>query len=179
MPLTHFFVVDFHVNTENTPSDQLGKSCLSPINLIRIYDPKALNNTANKQSEIYHADSGDEKTKNSEKPLEFDDADENLENLSNIQITPSTFMNMCPALLVQIEQRACQDQQADVGKRIEVEFRNAKQADDDEHDDDHDHDHDHSHSHGHGHGTKTKKDRQPISAYGITNFILIRIFQVK
>lgn len=32
-------------------------------------------------------------------------------SISNIQITPAAFMNMCPALLVQIEQGSCAEQQ--------------------------------------------------------------------
>lgn len=65
-------------------------------------------------------------------------------------------MNMCPAMLVQIEQRSCQDQQADSDKRVEVEFRNAK------HGDDHDHDHDDDDEH----QPKKPKAAKQISAYG-------------
>lgn len=42
-----------------------------------------------------------------DKPMKPSENDEQHLTASNIQITPNMFMNMCPALLVQIEQGAC------------------------------------------------------------------------
>lgn len=66
-------------------------------------------------------------------------------------------MNMCPALLVQIEQRSCQDQRSDDGKHVasQLEFRHGQT-------DDHDHDHDDDHDRP---PPKAKAAKQ-ISAYG-------------
>lgn len=119
-------------------SNPLGKSCLSPLTLLKIYDPKAVNGSSINQSPIYHSSvdsdniGADQSQNDSTKRADFADAEPNLDDLANIRITPATFMNMCPALLVQIEQRSCKEDQ---GKHADESIV--------EHDDGHHHDHQH------------------------------------
>lgn len=143
-------------------SDPFGKSCLSPLNLIKIYDPKALNGSTSKQSHIYHSSiapenaSTDQNQNESTKRKDPEDTEASLDDLSNIKITPNTFMNMCPALLVQLEQRSCRDDE-EISARSQNEHNHAHdEGHKDEHDDD---------DHGH-HNHKNDKPKQPISAYG-------------
>lgn len=142
---------------DHVQANPLGKSCLSPLTLLKIYDPKALNGSSINQSPIYHSSvdsseniGADQSQNDSNKRADFADAESNLDDLANIRITPATLMNMCPALLVQIEQRSCKDDQI-------------KHSDghSDKHDDGDDDDH-HHHDTQHRTDSTTKKE---ISTY--------------
>lgn len=94
--------------TDHTGSTR--KACLSPISLIQMYSPDALNITS-KSNPIYRSSStpehDDDEHQHGHHHQHSDD--ETDYSISNIQITPSAFMNMCPALLVQIEQGSCSE----------------------------------------------------------------------
>lgn len=73
-----------------------------------MYSPELLSQ-ARKRNPVYRSSSASEHdhrhhsesaTDTNEKAADYDD----------IQISPSTFMSMCPALLVQLEQRSCVEQ---------------------------------------------------------------------
>lgn len=110
-----------------------------------------------KQSPIYHSsvdsanDEANHKQHDSTKRTDVGDVEASLDDLSNIQITPTTFMNMCPALLVQIEQRACKDD--------ELGVRSNNAADDEHEDDNHG-------GHSHRHSEPKQSKQKEISAYG-------------
>lgn len=89
-----------------------------------MYSPDAINGTI-KNNPIYRSTSvlSDNKNDNDhqhnhqhqhqhqhEQHQHHSDEDDEF-SISNIQITPAAFMNMCPALLVQIEQGSCAEQQ--------------------------------------------------------------------
>lgn len=143
------------VHLDHESSNALGKSCLSPLSMIKIYDPKALNGSASKPSPIYHSSIAPENAgadqKQNEPAKRTDVGDLSLDDLSNIQISPSTFMNMCPALLVQIEQRSCKDD--GFSARSQIEHNHA--------DGEHDHD-----DHGHHHDEPKQPKQKEISTYG-------------
>lgn len=113
------------INTEHGQStSNIAKSCLSPISLIDMYVPnwrttqlnpiyrssvssnekrrRAIANNEHhdhkKDDDVDHQNDGDER-----QPHEF--------IASSIQITPNAFLSMCPALLVQLEQGACNEPQ--------------------------------------------------------------------
>ncbi|XP_031638568.1 zinc transporter ZIP10 isoform X2 [Contarinia nasturtii] len=89
------------------------KTCLSPISLIQMYSPDALNNT-HKNNPIYRSSSDSVAAEHQHQHHHQHHSDDKIEDadhsISNIQITPTAFMNMCPALLVQIEQGSCAEQ---------------------------------------------------------------------
>lgn len=65
-----------------------------------MYVPDMLNNS--KTHPIYRSSAAESETHQH---------DDNEFSVSNIQISPSAFMSMCPALLVQIEQGSCGERQ--------------------------------------------------------------------
>lgn len=76
-----------------------------------MYSPDALNDT-NKNNPIYRSSVAKENKEhqNHHHQQHSSDTNEDVDySVSNIQITPSAFMNMCPALLVQIEQGSCSE----------------------------------------------------------------------
>ncbi|XP_055311077.1 zinc transporter ZIP10 isoform X2 [Sitodiplosis mosellana] len=97
-------------------SSQQRKTCLSPISLVQMYSPDAMNGTI-KNNPVYRsssvlADNNDEHQHQHQHEHQHQHSDEDGDySISNIQITPAAFMNMCPALLVQIEQGSCAEQQ--------------------------------------------------------------------
>lgn len=98
-----------HLIDQGSSPNIIEKSCLSPISLIKIYDPEALNSSTHKHNPIYRSFSESESENAHRQQYESSTNSNNDDDLtiSNIQITPSTFMKMCPALLVQIEQNSC------------------------------------------------------------------------
>lgn len=67
--------------------------------------------TLNKSHPIYRSSPASEGENHQHNRRHADEPNEEPEfSISNIQITPAAFMNMCPALLVQIEQGSCADQ---------------------------------------------------------------------
>lgn len=85
------------------------KTCLSPITLIQMYSPDQFNNT-HKNNPIYRSEVASEHDDHEQHHHQHVDHDDHNEfTLSNIQISPSDLLNMCPALLVQIEQGSCAD----------------------------------------------------------------------
>lgn len=70
-----------------------------------MYSPDALNSTS-KINPIYRSSAAHEQDESHDHHQHHHEnaEDERDYSISNIQITPSVFMNMCPALLVQIEQ---------------------------------------------------------------------------
>lgn len=105
-------------NTDHSGSAR--KTCLSPISLIQMYSPDTLNNT-HKSNPIYRSSPESVATelhqqhqhheKHQHRHDHSDEKNDDIDhNVSNIQITPAAFMNMCPALLVQIEQGSCAEQ---------------------------------------------------------------------
>lgn len=98
----------------------LAKTCLSPLSLIQLYVSEPINQTLRNRiyqssmKSIHHRNS---RTSTTDDTLTEHDHDDSA--VSNIQITPTTFMSMCPALLVQIEQRSCIDRDS-VEKRDTV-----------------------------------------------------------
>lgn len=101
-------------------SSPVGKTCLSPISLIELYVPEPVNTT--QQNPIYKSSMATSK-RGSRSVVDHDhdhdnddehpsDKDSQLAtdfNAANVQITPDTFLSMCPALLVQIEQGSCNE----------------------------------------------------------------------
>lgn len=102
-------------------SSSAGNTCLSPITLIELYMPGPANKT--QQYPIYRSTreartvvDSDDDGKHQSHPVN-DDEHFNSDigqkttnfNVANVQITPDTFMNLCPALLVQIEQGSCSE----------------------------------------------------------------------
>lgn len=72
-----------------------------------MYSPEQFNNTKN--NPIYRSSSAPE----NDDHLHSDEETDNGEfSVSNIQISPAALMNMCPALLVQIEQGSCTEMPA-------------------------------------------------------------------
>lgn len=67
-----------------------------------MYSPDQFNNT--KSNPIYRSSAAPE---NDDHPHSEEEVENAEFSISNIQITPSALMNMCPALLVQIEQGSC------------------------------------------------------------------------
>lgn len=94
----------------------LNKSCLSPSSMLRIVvNDQRANNGGNQLNYRVHQEEktiehrhrrspDDEHGPDSGHSQENDD-----EFITNIKITPTMFLNMCPALLVQIEQGACSE----------------------------------------------------------------------
>lgn len=94
-------------------------TCLSPIALIQMYIPDQLNNTE-KTNPIYRSsvapDNDDQQQHHHQHQHQHhhhhhqhNEIDEMDFSVSNVQITPTALLSMCPALLVQIEQGACMD----------------------------------------------------------------------
>lgn len=93
--------------------------------MIELYVPEPVSKT--QQNPIYRSSNAE--NKRDTRSLDDDDRinhqhqhdhdDERLEdhqtdfNVANVQITPETFLSMCPALLVQIEQGSCIERQND------------------------------------------------------------------
>lgn len=75
-----------------------------------MYSPDALNGT-NKNNPIYRSSAVSENDEHQNHHHQHSgDKHEDVDySISNIQITPTAFMNMCPALLVQIEQGSCSE----------------------------------------------------------------------
>lgn len=78
---------------------------MSPISLIQTFNPEAFNNSQ-KRNPAYRSSLAIE---NDHQPESGNDHGDNL-SFSNIQITPTEFLYMCPALLLQIEQRSCAEE---------------------------------------------------------------------
>lgn len=97
-------IIDFVVYVP----DNIGKTCLSPISLIKMYSPDSLKQ-AHKRNPVYRSSSASEHDQHQHHSDSTTDINDNDFSVSNIQISPSTFLNMCPALLVQIEQGSCVD----------------------------------------------------------------------
>lgn len=102
----------------------VGKTCLSPISLIELYVPEPVNET--QRNPIYRSTSAvskrnsrsvadDDSNHGAQHEHEDEDESHNNEgrqiatdfNVANVKITPDTFLSICPALLVQIEQGSC------------------------------------------------------------------------
>ncbi|KAJ6648085.1 Metal cation symporter ZIP14 [Pseudolycoriella hygida] len=91
----------------------LHKSCLSPTSMLRVVvNDQRTNDGRNELN--YRVDPDNKKvnhrhrrSSNSDEHSEEAEADD--EFIANIKITPTMFLNMCPALLVQIEQGACSE----------------------------------------------------------------------
>lgn len=91
--------------------------------MIQLYvnDPSSIHHSASNSAVVHkrsidkndapYANDGDAERKRRSFD-ENDDSHESLpsDTLANVQITPSIFMSMCPALLVQIEQGSCNEQ---------------------------------------------------------------------
>lgn len=97
-------------------SSSVDKTCLSPISLIELYVPEPVKKT--QQNPIYRSRRAtNERDSRSVAQHEHDDVHHNDEssqtatefNPANVQITPDTFLSLCPALLVQIEQGSCNE----------------------------------------------------------------------
>lgn len=95
----------------------LNKSCLSPSSMLRIVvnDHRA-NNGANQLNYRVHQEEKPNDHRHRRSPDDehsHQDSEHSQENddefITNIKITPTMFLNMCPALLVQIEQGACSE----------------------------------------------------------------------
>lgn len=78
---------------------------MSPISLIQIINPEAFNNSQ-KRNPAYRSSLANEHDHQHE--ISNDHGDDL--SFSNIQITPTEFLYMCPALLLQIEQRSCAEE---------------------------------------------------------------------
>lgn len=94
----------------------LTKTCLSPKALIQLYvnDPSGAHHGASSGTSL-HKRSIDDDDQTQRSKRAHGDSNEFHEppppdTLTRVQITPSIFMSMCPALLVQIEQGACNEQ---------------------------------------------------------------------
>lgn len=105
-------------------SSTVGKTCLSPISLIELYVAEPANKT--KQNPIYRStramnkrsvvDDDVHEHANEHPNDDGDDYTSTYFNVANIQITPDTFLNLCPALLVQIEQGSCNERHNEVAE---------------------------------------------------------------
>lgn len=102
---------------------QSRKQCLSPISLVQMYSPDLMNGTiknnpiyrsspvlTDKNNEDEHQHQHQHQHHHEQQHEHHSNEDEDY-SISNIQITPAAFMNMCPALLVQIEQGSCAEQE--------------------------------------------------------------------
>lgn len=115
-PLINF---EIFISNITDHSSQSRKACLSPISLVQMYSPDLMNGTI-KNNPIYRSSSVLTDNNNEdehqhqhhhEQQHEHHSNEDGDFSISNIQITPAAFMNMCPALLVQIEQGSCAEQQ--------------------------------------------------------------------
>lgn len=93
----------------------LHKSCLSPSAMLRIVINDQRSNSGGNQLN-YHVHQDAAQMQHQHRRRRTADNDENShenesadEFITNIKITPNMFLNMCPALLVQIEQGACSE----------------------------------------------------------------------
>lgn len=119
------------VNCSLLLTDHDMTSCLSPSLLLRLaLSDKEIqklyashNQQLNKEKRERlrrHENDGAAETSHHYTDSDFND---NNEYLSTIEITPSMFIDICPSLLVQLEQRSCSDvTKLEIGK-IDKEFR--------------------------------------------------------
>lgn len=98
----------------------IDKACLSPISLIELYAPEPVNRSqqypiyrstkvSNRRSSRSLGDDSDRHHGENDSNLKIDSTTEF--DVAKVQITPDTFLSMCPALLVQIEQGSCIERQ--------------------------------------------------------------------
>lgn len=89
------------------------KSCLSPSAMLRVVvNDHRTNDGGNQLNYHVHNDESNLHHHNRRSAGTDEDNHENEsedELITNIKITPNMFLNMCPALLVQIEQGACSE----------------------------------------------------------------------
>lgn len=75
-----------------------------------MYSPDQFNYTQ-KSNPVYRSSVAPENDDHQHHHSDDDENDDDTEfSVSNIQITPSALMSMCPALLVQIEQGSCTEE---------------------------------------------------------------------
>lgn len=92
----------------------LHKACLSPTSMLRIViNDQRINNGGNHLNYRVHPEENPNHHQHRRSADDSDDHSHENESddafISNIKITPTMFLNMCPALLVQIEQGACSE----------------------------------------------------------------------
>lgn len=77
--------------------------------LVQLYMSDISGSGMRKRSTVGSEEAKLKRNERSDDSYESHSHDSSVENLSKIQITPSVFMSMCPALLVQIEQGSCNE----------------------------------------------------------------------
>lgn len=90
----------------------LHKSCLSPTSMLRIViNDQRTNDGGNELNYRVHQDDDKQIHHHHRRSSDSDEHEHESDDefITNIKITPTMFLNMCPALLVQIEQGACSE----------------------------------------------------------------------
>lgn len=99
--------------TEHGEMSSLHKSCLSPTSMLRIVvNDQRTSDGGNQLNYRVHQDdnaSHHHHRRSSDSDAHSHDHESDDEFITNIKITPTMFLNMCPALLLQIEQGACSE----------------------------------------------------------------------
>ncbi len=92
----------------------LNKSCLSPSSMLRIVVNDQRANVGGGNQLNYHVEQENlrmhhQRRRSADTDEHSHENESDDEFITNIKITPNMFLNMCPALLVQIEQGACSE----------------------------------------------------------------------
>lgn len=91
----------------------LNKLCLSPSSMLRIVvNDQRANDGGNQLNYRVHQEDKQihhHHRRSSDSDIHSPEHESDDEFITNIKITPTMFLNMCPALLVQIEQGACSE----------------------------------------------------------------------
>ncbi|XP_037031033.1 zinc transporter ZIP6 [Bradysia coprophila] len=107
-----------HVHHKPHPHDHgaistLHKSCLSPSAMLRIVINDQRSNSGGNQLNYHVHQEEPQMHHQHRRSADIDEHSQENESydefVTNIKITPNMFLNMCPALLVQIEQGACSE----------------------------------------------------------------------
>lgn len=125
----------------------VAKTCLSPISLIELYVPEPVNET--QRNPIYRSTNAvskrnlrsvaDDDSNHAAQHEHDDESHNSVEspiatdfNVANVKITPDTFLSICPALLVQIEQGSCvegRDEATDADPVVQPKIDKGSQSD--------------------------------------------------